>query len=135
MLLSLFTTGTQIQRHSVTLCHASFPVLSFLCVTTNTHSASCKQVLFVLSDYKYCFGKIIIIKRRDGVYLSLHPYKTHSIALLEDIPSPFSYVFLFFGFSVKAQIWSGRGISAYCTVGRNNTHTGTLTDKQYCRAI
>lgn len=69
------TTGTQIQRHSVWL---SAPPPVFLCVTMNTNSAPCKQVLFVLSDYKYCFGKIIIIKRQDRVCSSVHEYKTQN---------------------------------------------------------
>lgn len=81
------TTGTQRQRHCLALCPVQSQYPSFLCVTTNMYSAPCKQVLFVLSDYKYCFGKIIIKKRRDWVDVSIHQYKTHRIALLEDIPS------------------------------------------------
>lgn len=99
------TTGTQRQK---TLCLAlclvplsllpSF-LLSFLCVTTNTHSAPCKQVLFVLPDYKYCFGKLII-KRRDGVYLSNIDTKHTELHCWKIFLLHFSFFLLLFGFSV-----------------------------------
>lgn len=143
-------TATQAHKYKDTL-FGSLPclipiILPSLCVTRNTHSAPCKQVLFVLSDYKYCFGKIIFIKRRDRVYLSVHWYKTHRIALLEDIPSSFVIYtscfssFFFFGFSVKAQNleWKGSRRSPSGdlpapigpTVGTNNTHTHTQAHSQ-----
>lgn len=105
------TTGTQIQRHSVWL--SALPH-SFRCVA-NTCSAPCKQVLFVLSDNKYCFGKMIIIKRRHRVYLSIYRYKTHNCTVCRALHlwflyfSPFFLFFFLLASALRPKIRSGRG--------------------------
>lgn len=70
-------TALQAHKHKDTQ-FGSLPRLIPIILPTNRSSAACKQVLFVFSDYKYCFGKCIIDKRRDRVYLSVHRYKTHN---------------------------------------------------------
>lgn len=79
-------------------------LLSLLHVSANTQYP-CKQILFVLSQYKYCFGKIII-KRQDKVNVSIHQYKTHNCTVGREIRSSLMF-FSSFGFSIKAHnvVW------------------------------
>lgn len=125
-------------------------LLFFRCVTGSTSSFPCKQVLFVLSDYKYCFGKIIVKKTRQSVFeWTLIQNKIHDCTVWRH--SFFTCIiisgtFPLFGFIVKAQSleWKGSGrrpkrdpFCAHRDYGwyQHYTYRGTLTDEQYCRAI
>ena len=90
-------SAQQAQKHIKTktrrLCPASIPSSFHTSLQT---SSACKQAIFVLSDHKYCFGRVvwanISMKCTVGRY---------------------SWLFFssFFGFSIKAQrLLSGRGV-------------------------
>lgn len=148
------TAGTQIQRHSVWLSalpHSPIILPSYVSLQTHTvlpvnkYSLSSRIINTVLvkssslKDETECIWAYI-----DTKHTELHCWKIFLLRL-----SCLFVFFFFFGFSVKAQNleWKGSRRSpscdlpacahrAYCRCRYGqHTHTGTLTDKQYCRAI
>lgn len=92
------------QFHSPGTNTVCLALCRFLHVSANTQYP-CKQILFVLSQYKYCFGKIII-KRQDKVDVSIHQYKTHNCTVGREIHS--SLMFLFFlASALRPRMWCG----------------------------
>lgn len=142
-------TALQAHKNKDTL-FGSLPCLtvppSTLCVTT-------KHTVLTVNKYSLSFRIIntVLVKSslKDATeYLSEHQYKTNNCTVRRfsfSICVSDVFILLLFGFSIKAQNLERRRIRRSPSgdlpvptgpnVDTNNTHTGTLTDKQYCRAI